>query len=1498
MASRSILLRLAFLTTVGWLGTANATGTMQWTYAGQVYPNQAAAVAAMQAAQPSNSALTQQGPISGMGTANVTYTYVAPALTPTVWYGAVDINHNGNTYLNATYGNGNPAEPTAAAAYQFLTSELSSLPGNPGACNLTSLTSNGPFTSPYYWNGLWYSVLMAYTPTFTGSNATQCAEWWEGQAYITENSGCLPYYNAFNGDTSPVGAVSCTDTQTATITANLLDCPANGSASTQVGDPCDVSTGDFSQTEADYSASGLPFTRYYHSATLESTHNLGVGWTHNYAAYLVLNGAVPVGLLRPDGHHDAVQFINGEYVSLSGAGVHIQQSGSNWVAYMADGSAEVYNGTGQLIQKVTPGGLVTTLTYNTSGLLTSVGDPFGHSLQLAYNSNNQISTVTEPDGVSAITYAYGAGNNLVSVTYPDGSVRQYQYQNTSFPNNLTAVVDESGTLFLTVAYDPNTGAATSSQQAGGAQAVAIAYSTNSATVTDSLGATHTYAFTSGTGYSPRVTSVTYNSLVQSFAVPSPSTDPQQRVTQRTDANGNVTTYSYDTDHLTSKTEALGSPQTRTTSYQYLAATTALPTLVTEALRQTSYAYYGGTNLVQTKAVTDPATGLSRTWSYTYDSYGRVLTAKGPRTDVNSTTTYTYYTCATGGQCGQVQTVTDAFGHVTTYSAYNAFGQPLTITDPNGTVTTLTYDGRQRLLSRQVGSELTSFSYYSTGLLQRVTQPDGSYLQYAYDGAHRLTQMTDSLGNRIVYTLDGMGNRIAENSYDPSGTLHHTHTRVFNALNELYQDVNAAGAAVTTTYAYDNNGNQTTVNAPLGRNTANSYDALNRLSQVTDPAGGVTRLTYDTDDDLTSVVDPRGLDTAYTFDGFGDALMVVSPDTGTTTNTYDSAGNLATSTDARGAVSTYTYDALNRMTSASFTLNGTTDQSITYTYDTGTNGIGHMTGASDANHTMAWSYDPLGRVIGKAQVVNGVTKSVGYGYANADLTSLVTPSGQTVTYAYTNHQVTSISVNGTALLSGVTYEPFGAANGWTWGNGTVTSRTYDTDEKIVAISSAGQKTYTYDDAFRITGINDTSTGSADWTYGYDLLDRLTSATSGSTTDGWTYDASGNRTAQTGSAPSTYTISGTSNLITKITGAAGRTYSYDAAGNMLGYNGRVSITYNNRGRMVTASAPGGSSPYVYNALGQLIETNLSTVGVRLFMYDEAGHYLGVYNGTGGLGDETIWLGDVPVVAIVPNGASVNVYYVHSDQLNTPRQITRATDNTQMWTWFSDPFGTTAENQNPAGNGTLNYPPRFPGVVSTTELAGLYQNGFRDYDPVVGRYIESDLLGLGAGVNTYAYVRANPISRRDLYGLLPGDCYLTQNVAGENAVNDINWESIQTNTEYAGRIYQNSDGTYSYTAPVPGTATTSDPGPLTPNSVGTYHTHGATMPGYNGEAFSPADISFSIGEGLFIPGYIAYLGTPNGVIEAFDPHSYIGDPLMPRIWNLPYPLPGQAVPCSCAR
>ena len=112
----------------------------------------------------------------------------------------------------------------------------------------------------------------------------------------------------------------------------------------------------------------------------------------------------------------------------------------------------------------------------------------------------------------------------------------------------------------------------------------------------------------------------------------------------------------------------------------------------------------------------------------------------------------------------------------------------------------------------------------------------------------------------------------------------------------------------------------------------------------------------------------------------------------------------------------------------------------------------------------------------------------------------------------------------------------------------------------------------------------------------------------------------------------------------------------------------------------------------------------------------------------------------------GASSVPYYVQTDHLDTPRVITD-TANTVVWRWDNTgPFGGNA----PVGSITMNL--RFPGQCYDVE-SGLSHNGARDYSLGLGRYVESDPIGLAGGINTYAYVRDNPMSRIDPKGLLDG-------------------------------------------------------------------------------------------------------------------------------------------------
>jgi len=186
-------------------------------------------------------------------------------------------------------------------------------------------------------------------------------------------------------------------------------------------------------------------------------------------------------------------------------------------------------------------------------------------------------------------------------------------------------------------------------------------------------------------------------------------------------------------------------------------------------------------------------------------------------------------------------------------------------------------------------------------------------------------------------------------------------------------------------------------------------------------------------------------------------------------------------------------------------------------------------------------------------------------------------------------------------------------------------------------------------------------------------------------------------------------------------------------------------------------------IYNALGQRIQISGGVNGTVLYAYDEAGRLLGEYDGTGALIEETVWVGDTPVATLRPNGATVAIYYVHSDQLNTPRQVTRPSDNTALWTWNSDPFGTDAANPNPSGAGAFAYNLRFPGQIFDGQV-GLHYNYFRDYDPAVGGYAQSDPIGLQGGSNsTYAYVSGNPLSNWDPTGTGPFGTAIGAGVGG---------------------------------------------------------------------------------------------------------------------------------------
>lgn len=756
----------------------------------------------------------------------------------------------------------------------------------------------------------------------------------------------------------------------------------------------------------------------------------------------------------------------------------------------------------------------------------------------------------------------------------------------------------------------------------------------------------------------------------------------------------------------------------------------------------------------------------RSWSYTYNSLGLIETADGPRTDVQDVTTYAY------DANGRLTTVTNALGHITQLSNFDNYGNPQTLIDANGVTTSLSYTPQGWLASVTTAGSTTSFEHDAIGLITKVTRGDGSWLEYTWDGARRLTKITNSLGEAIEYSLDAMGNRTAQHLKDAGGSLSQQQTWVYDELGRLLRSVGAGGQ--TSAYQYDLNDNPVASTNPKQHSHTQAYDALDRLVSNTDPLNGVTALAYDAQDNLTQVQDPRGVTTQYQYDGLGNLIQQISPDSGTTTFSHDAAGNVISKTDARGVVTTYSYDALNRLTGKQYPANPTLN--IQYHYDMtadGNKGIGRLTAVQDASGVLGYSYDERGNLVGQLRSValssGDHYDSLGYGYNGANqLTRIDYPLGFSVLYPRNAAgQVSQVlmqvgSGQPFAVAGNISYLPFGPLKSLTWGNGISLNRSYDQDYRLTQQSVAvWNSTYGYDANSNITTLSSSLLG--ELSYSYDALDRLTAEQRADRQQTYSYDAVGNRTsksttpiidgeAQT-STLQTYQYASNSNRLTQLDE---QTVTTDAVGNMIQDRANRELVYDAQNRLTSVKLAGTPvAEFRYNALGQRTHKR-NAHGTTTFLYGPDGQLLGEqqfnHQGSKLSAQYYIWLDSMPLagVSITYNGqgaiASSEPFYLHSDHLNTPRVATNQAQQ-NIWQWQSDAFGMG----HASGSLTMNL--RFPGQYFDQE-SGLHYNYFRDYDPETGRYVESDPIGLGGGLNTYGYVEGNPINLIDPLGLMVDD------------------------------------------------------------------------------------------------------------------------------------------------
>ena len=782
---------------------------------------------------------------------------------------------------------------------------------------------------------------------------------------------------------------------------------------------------------------------------------------------------------------------------------------------------------------------------------------------------------------------------------------------------------------------------------------------------------------------------------------------------------------------------------------------------------------------QTVTDTTKLTAIPRTTRYQYDG-GRLVLIDGPRTDVNDTIQFNF-----DGE-GNLIKATNGLEQFTQFE-YDGQNRRTASVDPNGLRTEFTYGVGDRILSQTLAAGTgqavaTHYQYDVDGNLTYVTLPSGQMITREYDALGRVIKLSDQDGNHIDYKYDARGNLIEGAVYDSQQqSLVQIAQQAFDNLGRVITRGND-----NMTYQYQGGSKApTAITTGKGTNSQLQYDQYGRLSKSTDASDGETHYQYDAQGNTTQVIDARGVITNFEYNGFGERIAEHSPSKGTLTYQHDEAGNVTKETRENGIVIKRQFDELNRLTKVLFKQKGQEKKRIKYKYDNCTNGIGKLCKVSGAGSTTRYDYDLHGNTSKvKTRLYDESTANVTlYEYnQHNQLTKLIYPSGLKVRYHYNSSGfITKITARqgneNYTIAENIKYLPM--QNGLsqiTFGNGLTTELAYNQQGQLTRIDTGDIQdfNYQYDKNGNLTDISHPLRDDWQQQFEYNDLNRLVRESQGMQILGYEYDDVGNRLVRTkkteaepGVKTKSYHYNKAANRLEKINN---QELTYDANGNLIeDKNGKRQFKYDVTNRLVRYYKNGEhKASYTYNAFGQRIKKTIMRARKNdddhkslTFTYlpngwllsedsrDEVSHKV--------FTRDYIWLGGKPIAQIKSkfkvNGSikSQTISYIHTDHLNTPRI---ATDQSQevVWRWDSDAFGERKAENDPDQNGKkTKIGLRFAGQYFDSE-SGLHYNRYRDYDPKIGRYIQSDPVGIAGGLSIYAYAEGNPVSLTDPLGLSP--------------------------------------------------------------------------------------------------------------------------------------------------